>query len=99
MITITDDHYVLFPLVNGTCKFDHTKRLITLISDYIKRLSLNLEVYKIYCLEKHNEAPSYFFSDKAKYYDYLMNIDEVGTGAGVSEKAESMFERGRSNNV
>ncbi len=29
------------PFVNGTLKFDHIKLLITLISDYTKRLSLN----------------------------------------------------------
>jgi hypothetical protein len=37
MITLTDNFY---PLVNGTLKRDLIKRLIKLIDDYIKRLSL-----------------------------------------------------------
>jgi len=37
MITLTDNFY---PLVNGTLKRGLIKRLIKLINDYIKRLSL-----------------------------------------------------------
>ncbi len=47
MITKTDE--IDLSLVNGTLKYDHIKRLITLTSNYIKRLSLyyviQIEIY------------------------------------------------------